>query len=297
LGEPAIPGAPRVTLQTYGVDVPGSTTLSTDSLTLTFTPSAALQSNAVHVVTVTGARDVAGNSMTSSGGGCFITGGAGIQVFADTGPFYQFGTPAGLVPPDVREVRFVRATSTVYGVLQFDAPRTLDPNPANNVSVFMDLDVDQDGATGFVPFKDAVFAGVLAPSGAKSEFLIEIGTLVDGGDAVARYTAQDTAQGSFDADPTALLAPVVCGGALGFAFPIDALGGDDGAFDFTAYVDVFRPDQPNVSGIIDPVPDGGFFSVNLTAAGETGPTASSARRAGPRIVPGRRPGSIRKVWQ
>lgn len=293
--EPVVPGSPTVQVAVYGTGVPGSAESSADSLTLTFTPSAPLAANAVHVVNVTGSRDALGNVL-GSGGGCFVTGGAGISVFADTGGFYQYGTPSGLVPPDLRELRWARTTSTLHGILQFDAPRTLDPTAANNTSVWMDLDVDQDGGTGFVTFKDFVFAGVLPSSGAASEFFIELGTLLDGADAVAMYTARDTAQGTLEFTVTSQLTPGTCGAVFGFAIPFSAIGGDDGAFDVTLYVDVFRGDAPSGSGIIDPAPDEGVFSAALTAVAGTS-AGAAVRVSDPQhfdYVTRRRPGAIRR---
>jgi hypothetical protein len=299
-GEPVRPGSPAFALTLYGVGVPGTAALSPDSLTLTFTPTSALVPNGVHLVSVTGARDVVGNTLTS-GGGCFVTGGTGITVFADTGSLFQYGTPAGLVPPDLRELRLGRTATTLHGVLQFAAPRTLDPNASNNTSVWIDLDIDQDGGTGFVPFKDIAFAGpgLLPSSGSASEFLIEIGTLLSGADAVAMYTAQDTAQATFSATVTAPLSPSTCAAFLGFAVPFSAIGGDDGAFDVTLYVDVYRNnpalDPQDGSGIIDPAPDAGVYSAGLTAAAAVGPVSGPIPWGdGPQIFGGRRPGPIRR---
>jgi hypothetical protein len=288
-GEPVRPGSPAFALSLYGVDVPGSAALSTDSLTLTFTPSAALVANAVHLVTVTGARDVVGNTLIT-GGGCFVTGGTGLTVLPDTGPLYQFGTPAGLVAPDLQQLRLGRTATTLHGVMQFTLPRSLDPSAANNTSAWIDLDVDQDGGTGFVPYKDFVFAGLLPPSGAASEFLIEMGTLdnVDGA-LVAMYTAQDTAAGTFQATVTAPLSPSTCGTLLGFAVPFSAIGGDDGALDLTVYVDVFG----NGAGIIDPAPDAGVFSASLTAAAGASAGVPLRPTGGQTLSVRRRPLSIR----
>jgi len=268
-GEAVVPGSATFALRVYGVAVPGSAILSPDSLTLTFTPSAPLVSNAIYDLSVAGAADAVGNALVSAGG-CFVTGGPGITAFVDTSTvLYQYGSPAGLVAPDLLELRLARTTTTLHGILEFNAPRTLSPTANNNTSVWIDLDVDQDGATGFVPYKDVAFAGFLPSSDAGSEYFIEMGTLdaVDGA-LVAQIMAQDTSASppTWSFTPTDQPTPGSCGSVLGFAVPFAAIGSDDGAFDIAIYIDVFRPDPPIGSAIIDPAPDAGVFSAAVTAA-------------------------------
>jgi hypothetical protein len=286
--EPIVPSSVTASLMAYGTAISGSATLSADSLTLTFTPSAPLAVNAVHVLGIANARDVAGNSVLSLGG-CFVTGGGGVMAFPDTGPMYVAFNPANLVPPDLQEVRLARSGSSLHGILKFDAPRSLDPSAPNNTSVWMDLDADQDGGTGFVTYRDFVFAGsgVLAASGASSEFFVEIGTL-DGvnGAFAAQYASQDTAQGWEATTWTGAtpISPATCGALLGFAVPFSVLGGDDGVFDATIYVDAFDP----ATGILlEPAPDEGVYSASVTgavastrspSAGASGRVASARRR-------------------
>jgi hypothetical protein len=269
--------------------VTGSAVLSTDSLTLTFTPGAALSANAVHVMSVANVRDVAGNTVNSMGG-CFVTGGAGVTVFPDTGPLYAAGDPTTLTPPDLQELRLARTATSLQGILEFDAPRSLMPEATNNTSIWIDFDTDQDGGTGFVPFKDYVFAGVLTPSGASAEFFIEMGTLLAGDGAfAAQYTAQDTAAATVEWTGTTAIAPALCGVLLGFSVPFTALGNDDGAFDATVYVDAF---DASTGILIDPAPDEGVYSASLTAAAAMS-GAVTPGIAGAAVVARRRPFTLR----
>jgi hypothetical protein len=270
--EPIRPGSATISVTQQGVAVPGSSALSADSLTLTFVPAMPFAVNAIHSVALTGARDAVGN--TSAGSvQCFATGGAGITSFADdAGDLFTGGTPpATLVPPDLRELRFARGTEILYTIVEFDAPRSLSPTAANNTTLWIDFDTDQDGATGFTTLKDTVFSGsgLVGPSGAGAEYMIHMGSLLntppDTG-FVGMYTAQDSWTG-------ALFRPSFCGNLIGFAIPFAALGADDGAFDIVLYVDAYDPGTDGA--IIDVAPDDGVLSVNLTTAVATAPTGSA----------------------
>jgi hypothetical protein len=287
--EPVVPSSLTASLASYGTAVTGSATLSADSLTLTFTPNGALTANAVHVMSVANARDPAGNSALSMGG-CFVTGGAAITVFPDTGPLYVAGNPTGLVPPDLSELRLARTATSLLGIMKFDAPRSLTPDASNNTSVWIDLDTDQDGGTGFIPFKDIVFAGLLAPSGASAEFFIEMGTLAAGeGAFAAQYTAQDTAAATVEWTGATAIAPAACGLLLGFSVPFSALGSDDGVFDATVYVDSF---DASTGILVDPAPDEGVYSASLPAAAAA-PRAVAPGTVGRAVVARGRPFTLR----
>ncbi|MEU4424418.1 N,N-dimethylformamidase beta subunit family domain-containing protein [Actinoplanes sp. NPDC024001] len=64
--EPVVAGSPVVTVTGPSGAVPGSAAYDTASARVTFTPSAALAAPATYTVTVSGARDAAGNTMTST---------------------------------------------------------------------------------------------------------------------------------------------------------------------------------------------------------------------------------------
>jgi hypothetical protein len=63
LNEPIQTGTVALTLAAGATAVPGTTTYDAGSRTVTFTPSAALAASTAHTATVSGARDVAGNTM------------------------------------------------------------------------------------------------------------------------------------------------------------------------------------------------------------------------------------------
>lgn len=70
-------GANAVTLQSGSTVVPGSTTVSSDSLTLSFTPTGNLAANTAYTVSASGYTDLAGNTVTPFSG-TFTTGAAAV---------------------------------------------------------------------------------------------------------------------------------------------------------------------------------------------------------------------------
>jgi hypothetical protein len=284
--EPVRPGSATLAVTLQGTPVGGTTALSNDSLTLTFTPAVALAANAIHAVTVAGAQDGLGNTL-SNASFCFTTGGAGIASFSDpTGVFFAFGAPPpSLIAPDVVELRFARTVTDLYGIVRFTSVRSLVPTVSNNTSLWIDFDVDQDGGTGFVTFKDTVLSGLVASSGAGAEYVVAIGTILDvPGDSafVGQYQTQTQLQG-------ALFVPSVCGRTIGFAFPFVAIGGDDGAFDIVSYADVFV----TAGLIVDPAPDTGVYSVTVTAAADARAAGPPVASLGRPVIARRRPVSSR----
>jgi hypothetical protein len=274
--EPVKPGSAALALSVQGVSVPGSAVLSADSLSLAFTPSGPLAGNAVHVVSVN-AEDQLGNAAASLRQ-CFVTGGSGISVFTDPeNDGFVDGTPGtALVPVDLRELRLSQSGGNVHGVLRFSGPRSIDPTASNTVFVVLDLDIDQDGATGFVSLKDTVFQGLLAASGARVEYTIGLAAGIGvAGDSA--FAASYTAPLQFQT--TSLFLPGFCGALAGFVVPMTALGNDDGAFDVVGYLDALDA----TGAYYDPAPDTGVFSAMLTSAGPGLRLGASAARGSRRF--------------
>lgn len=255
--EPVRPGTATITVRQQSVPVAGAAALSADSLTLTFTPTDPFAPNAIHDVTVGGARDEAGNTSPNAAR-CFVTGGAAVTSVSDPeDDFFVTSTPpnASLVPIDLLEMRFARTTGVLFLLARFDASRSLALSAPNNVTGVVDLDLDQDGVTGFLPLKDLRLGEAIGDSsGAGAEALIELGDWVGSDSAFAGvYTAQTSVTG------VAFVASA-CGALVGWAVPLDALGGADDAFDVVAYFDTFDA----VGAYADGAPDLGVYSVALT---------------------------------
>jgi len=192
LSEPAVlsPGG-GVRLTRQGVTIPGATSISADSLTLTFVPSGVLSPNGIYRIGFTGVADVVGNAPSTST--CFVTTMTGLSASATstdpTGVSYDvFGTsfPATVLAPDLVAGRFGREGNLFSAVFQFVGARTFSSTASNRAGILFDLDLDQDSTTGFRPFKDSILIASAHPtggpyngfdtltSGTRAEYLIDL---------------------------------------------------------------------------------------------------------------------------
>ncbi|MEX0690611.1 MAG: Ig-like domain-containing protein [Gemmatimonadales bacterium] len=264
-GEPIVPGTATIALSHQRIPVPGALALSVDSLTLSFTPTAALFGNAIYNVVVSGARDVAGNTAGNSAA-CFVTG-AAQATFADpTSDFFTAVTPpANLVPIDLIGLRLRQTGDHLYGIVRFTTPRSFDVTSPSNTLIIVDLDVDSDGTTGFTTAKDTAFGAVLPNSGTKAEYGIWLLPQASPGDssAVVQYTQP------LGGTITQRIMPNTCGQAVSFMVARSALGNDDGTFRTVLYSDTFFEE----GGYADPGPDAGFYAANLPTASATAASA------------------------
>ncbi|MBI4499661.1 MAG: Ig-like domain-containing protein [Gemmatimonadetes bacterium] len=277
-----------------GVPVPGSLSVSADSLTFTFTPSGALSPNAIYGVGFTGGADAAGNALTSSR--CFITtltGATRSNTFTDppaTEKYDLFGTsfPASIALPDLVAARFARDGSLFSAIFQFGGVRTFSNTANDRAGVLLDLDVDQDSLTGFITIKDSLLKGSANPpsgyngfdtlsSGIKAEYLIDLEPDPGHGDSaeVVRYSGY--AAGSI----TGLFVPGVCGTFMGFALPWSAFGSEDGNVNVLAV----GINGTSTDLYIDPMPTKGHLALSLAAASPPapGPYLTAARTGVPYV--------------
>lgn len=271
--EPVRPGQVNVRLAHQGTTVPGTLVVAPDSLSVTFTPGAALVANAIHDVTISGILDEAGLAGPTRLS-CFVTPGAQATFADGTADAFTAGTPGpGLLPLDLTEVRFAQTTSTLRGLLRFANARSFDDASPANVLAVVDLDLDQDSTTGVVTIKDTSFSGLLPRSGRGADYgiwLIPRGSPTDSS-FVVQYTAP------FAGVPTFKFVPIACANTIGFEVPRTALNGDDGAFDAVIYSDAFD----SGGGYGDPAPDSAAFVVSLPAAVAAQPAITRIPAAGP----------------
>lgn len=281
--EPVRPGTVTIGVSQQGVPVAGTTSLSADSLTATFTPATPLAPNSIHDMVVDGAQDEAGNAAVLTKR-CFITGGPAIASVADPEDDYFVTDPppaAGQVPIDLLEMRFAR-TASLHLLARFDAPRSLVLSASNNVTGVIDFDMDQDGLTGVIPLKDQVLGVAIGDSsGAGADYLIELGDWIGTDSAfVGQYVSESSVSGvAFTAS--------ACGAFVGWVVPLELLGGADDAFDVVAYFDTF---DASFNLYADGAPDLGVYTITFAAA--AGPPVVFARAAAPTQFRERRVGRL-----
>jgi hypothetical protein len=265
--EPLVFGSgATVELVTAGPTIGGVASRSADSLTITFTPQSARRPNAVYVVRLTNITDVAGNAPGASSSGCFVTQRTAPELVESDpqGDIFGMGVTS---PADLLEVRLGTAGPVLTGVLKFSSNRGFDFDAPSNVFVVIELDTDQDPSTGVTSIKDTIFTSV-DRSGIRPDYLIDAEPYSQFADSaiVGRYTAP------FEFDLTELFQPPFCGPYLGFSASFDALGADDGNFDFTVVAFTLQ-DSTGFAG--DPAPETGHFTASF--AGQFTPSALADR--------------------
>ena len=265
-------GGIRMTRQ--GAPVSGAASLSADSLTLTFVPSAQLSPNAIYRIAVSGVSDVANNASTSPLTTCFVTAVTGATASLSVSDsindtFYGGDTTRNtLARPDLVGARFAREGTLFSGVFRFVGPRTFSRVANNRAAVFLDLDVDQDSTTGFVTIKDFLFRQSFPTysSGTRAEYLIGLEPLSELGDSayVGKWVPPAD---SLEFEPVAAFVPDVCGAAMAFVVPFSVLGNDDGKMNAVAVALA----SSTTALFADPLPTRGRLTLNL--ASPTGPVA------------------------
>lgn len=277
--------APNATivLTTVGQEIRGVSTLSTDSLTLTFTPESTRRSNSVYQLRLHNVTDVAGNPVDSTTRPCFVTLRQNPrQTYVDpASDIVPLPGAARRSPADLVGVSLGVEDGLLTGVLQYTDQRTLDTLATNNLLALIEIDIDQNGTTGFASIQDSLLSLVGQPhSDLKVEYLIGIDALILSGDSyVGKYTAFATFSvlEQFRAS--------VCGAYAGFAAHVSSFEGDDGAFSFTvASVNV----QDGFFDTLDPAPNGGHYTADFSGL-FSAPLAHAAGRFGSMRVVHARP--------
>ncbi len=257
-----------VRLSRQGVLLAGATTLSADSLTLTFTfGGTTLSPNAIYQLALSGITDAIGNSTNTAATSCFITTPTGAtRTTLVTDPdavIYQTNPiPTGIPVPDVVAARFAREDSLLSGVIQFIGPRTFSLTDSIRAGVFIDLDTDQSNLTGYATLKDTLFANSsiagVTNSGTRAEYFIDLEPDPTNGGAalVVKYTSP------VSGDVKAAFLPRTCGAFMAFVFPLSALGGETGNMNIV----MLGIATGNNDGLfVDPVPGTGFLTTTLAA--------------------------------
>ena len=269
-GEPLVQTSPSAsfTLKQNSRLVPGTAALSVDKTLFTFQPAQQLEPASIYEMVITGFTDKAGNPAGAGSNTCFITTLAGLStaVTADTAVgVYSGGTPQIIEPVDMVGATLARSGSTLYGLFEFQQERSL-LDPAKRAGVFLDLDLDNNPATGFRTFKDVLFDTNFPElnSGLRAEAIVSLDAhvIADSG-FVGVPTSNDG-----EWDPIDTFLPGVCGRFFGFhttAIFGDSIQ-DDGNF---AYVYMgLAIDEDTTGGLYgDPVPVSGSFFADLSTPG------------------------------
>jgi len=108
-------GASAVTLKSGGIAVPGSTTVSSDSMTLAFTPTGNLAASTTYTVSASGFTDLAGNTVTPFSG--------------------TFTTGTAAVPPGQTNVTSITPANNATNVAVTSQIVVTFSNPVNELSV------------------------------------------------------------------------------------------------------------------------------------------------------------------
>ncbi len=270
-GEPLVQTTPSAafTLKQNSRTVLGTATLSIDKTLFTFQPTQPLEPASIYEMVVTGFTDEAGNPTGANA--CFITAipladsQTDVRVDSSTTIF------SGGMPQVVNQVNMLGATlarsgSTLYGLFEFQIERSL-LDEATRASVFVDLDLDNNPATGFLTFKDfqfdTSFPAFNTGLGAEAFISLDAHVIADSG-----FVGVNTADVTWDVLDVFL--PGVCGRFFGF-HTTAILGGsilDDGNFAY-AYTGFAVEDSTfGVNGVwADPVPLAGSFVANLVTPG------------------------------
>jgi hypothetical protein len=163
--------------------------------------------------------------------------------------------------PDFRRLRLTRDGNTLFGVAQFNGARTFGLTGDENATLLIDIDIDQDPSTGFLPIYDFIFSGEGQPeSGMGGEYLIGIDPLPDLADSA--YVGELLDDGGGFAVRDGFL-PGVCGPYFGFDtdYLFETVG-DDGLFDVTVLSFAFA----EAGARLDASPEDGHFSLDLSGA-------------------------------
>ncbi len=272
-GEPLVETlSASFTLRQNSRPVSGTAALSEDKTLFTFQPDQPLEPASIYEMDVTGFTDEAGNPAGGGSNACFITTLSGLQtgqttVTTDTSDtFFQGGTPEVVDPVNMLGGTLARSGSTLYGLFEFQGERSLR-DEVTRASVFVDIDLDNDPATGFQTFKDFQldqnFPEINTGLGAEAFISLDAHFIADSG-----FVGVNTDDAVWDVIDEFL--PGVCGRFFGF-HTTAILGGtilDDGNF---AYVYTAFAAEDSTFGsnavVADPVPVSGSFVADLTTPG------------------------------
>lgn len=269
LSEPAVlRGFGAGVLLLRGADtVSGVATLSADSLTFTFTPTGGLRQNSVYAFVFDGVTDLAGNPVVGADSACFVTRlTSAAQAVRPDETNDLFGAGATFrSPSDLSELRWGLADGELTGVFKFTTPRSYDSTALNNLLVFIEIDVDQDSTTGYVTFKDDLFSD---PSfadfatGIRAEYLIGLDPFTLSGVPEIAGFSYTGLYGGPNPSPDSIFIndvflPGFCRQFVGFATLWDALGPDDGNFDYV--LTTFNLEGP-LAFVVDPTPTAGHLT-------------------------------------
>lgn len=211
-----------VSLRLGAVTVPTTQTVENNNSSVRLDPVAGLGNNTTYTVSVTGAvTDVAGNPLSAPASSNFTTATASASVNDPTGDTY--GTIG--VQHDITTFSSQQGSITI--VIQFNGPISRSSaNVANSVGGYLDIDVDQNGATGGMGATDA-FRPDAGSTGLGVEFLVDLFDNPDGSLSV-RENAGGTEVGT--------VMPTFGATSITFTIPQSMIGSDDGNVDLATVI-------------------------------------------------------------
>jgi hypothetical protein len=169
-------------------------------------------------------------------------------------------TPSlALEPPELTQIRVARVGTDLHWLLKFATSKSLNLSDPANFLAWLDLDLDENGSTGFATVKDTLLRTLLPNSGARAEYAIAVGSQASPADSSAAGVLSDW--GTIPLAGAFLFVPELCGQLVGFLTPLSALGGDDGGFRIVTFLQ-----SSDATGLrADAAPDSSFYDVNLTS--------------------------------
>ena len=265
--------------------VPGTATLSGDKTFVTFEPDQILEPFSIYEMVIRGFTDGAGNAVGDGRNFCFITTSEGLQttVTTDTSNTFFTGSTEAVVlqTPNIIGATLARGGSTLYGIFEFAARRSL-LGETDKVSIFMDIDIDDDPNTGFQTFKDFQLSSDDFndfKTGLGAELVVSLDAHVVDDSAFVGVTTTDDPGPTWD--EIDIFLPGVCGTFFGFHTTTifgDSIQ-DQGRFSYAYSAFVIENPTDSLSAVfMDPVPLAGHFDAELTDPG----TPALLRLAAPR---------------
>jgi hypothetical protein len=213
--------------------------------TLDVTPLAGLGAHTAYRLTVTSIADLDGHVMKPFASQ-FTTKAGSVQATDPTAD--TFG--AGTFQPDLTSLTASTSASAVTITLQFDQPIAPD-----SLGGYIDLDLDQNAATGGLPLTDQ-FRGGAGSTGMGAEAMVQL------------FQNSDGTMSIFDGAGGGTVTPTFTATSVSLAIPLAMLGNDDGNLNLAAVVG-------SLSEPTDIIPNDLHIQLGAPAGGCSATTSSS----------------------
>ena len=257
-----VSGGGGIQVSRQGIPIAGSSTLSSDSLMFTFTPSEPLVPNTIYRIGFAGVADVLGNAVPVASSACFVTtlsGAPQAGVFEDDDAFYYQTDPlpVGIQVPDIVRSRIAREGLAFSVIVQYAGPRSFSNVASNRAAAYIDLDIDQNATTGYATFKDTLQLPGAGHSGTRAEYFVALEPDPGHHDSAAVVLHTEPVDSPIEGEIVGFFMPGTCGAFMGFVLPLSVIGGDEGAMN----VVMLAIASTQTGAYVDPVPLTGHFKI------------------------------------